>query len=323
MEIINELPVLILAYNRFDKFFRCINNVYEQGIKKVYVSIDGPLNYHDLENQKKIYDYCKYNSLNLDITTNCFNKNNGCRLGPIKGISWFFKNNIFGVVLEDDVIVSKKCMEIFLHLLKKNISSEKYMSISSFYEFSNENIESIYSIPVWRSWGWATWADKWEMHINFSEKISNYNLWQLYHLMPKELKSIETANIIKSCQLNFLDAWDYEFNFSHLVHHHNSLTIGGINNYVYGFDKSATHTFNLDSIGIDFSFFKERDINESVIKKLDYSESSIILKKCGFNYLAKQSKLKLLNNTFKVFFYTLILYLRILKRNLNSRLRNN
>ena len=37
--------------------------------------------------------------------------------------------------------------------MNKNI-----MSISSFNEFTDKKIESIYSIPVWRSWGWATWA---------------------------------------------------------------------------------------------------------------------------------------------------------------------
>ena len=32
-----------------------------------------------------------------------------------------------------------------------------------------------------------------------------------------------------------MDAWDYEFNFSHIVNN-KKFTIGGINNYVYGFE---------------------------------------------------------------------------------------
>ena len=71
---------------------------------------------------------------------------------------------------------------------------------------------------------------------------------------------IETAELIKSCQLNLLDAWDYEFNFSHIVNNKKSLTIGGINNYVYGFDDSATHTVNIENIGIDFDLFCERKL---------------------------------------------------------------
>ena len=34
------------------------------------------------------------------------------------------------------------------------------------------SIESIYSLPVWRSWGWASWSHKWESHISFSKKLN-------------------------------------------------------------------------------------------------------------------------------------------------------
>ena len=54
MSVIKDLPVLILGYNRLEKFKRCIKTVKKQGIKKVYVSIDGPKNDYDLEVQKKL-----------------------------------------------------------------------------------------------------------------------------------------------------------------------------------------------------------------------------------------------------------------------------
>ena len=83
------------------------------------------------------------------------------------------------------------------------------------------------------------------MHLDFSKKIKKLTTWQIYNLLPKNIDLIETAEIIKSCQLNLLDAWDYEFNFTHIVNNKKSLTIRGINNYVYGFDDSATHTLIL------------------------------------------------------------------------------
>ena len=43
----------------------------------------------------------------MEIKINKFNINYGCRLGPIKGISWFFSQNQYGVILEDDVIFQK------------------------------------------------------------------------------------------------------------------------------------------------------------------------------------------------------------------------
>jgi len=316
MGSIKNLPVLILGYNRFDKFSRCINTLYEQGIKKVYVSIDGPLNVYDRKAQENIRNFCKSNSLDLDIKLKILSKNYGCRNGPINGISWFFEENKYGVILEDDVILSKNCIEIFSFLLEENLLNRNIMSLSSFNEFTNKNIESLYSISVWRSWGWASWADRWKMHIEFSKKIKNFSIFQLYNLLPEELRKIETAELIKSCQINMMDAWDYEFNFTHLVNKKKSLTLGGINNYVYGFDSSATHTSNIENIGIDFSLFKERQINKEKVLKIDKVHDIATLEKCGFSNSINRNKIYLLRDILKGIYYLFIFYLRKIKRNI-------
>jgi len=61
MSGLNDLPVLILAYNRFDKFYKCFNSLKDQGIRKIFISIDGPTNNYDIISQKKILNYCKNN----------------------------------------------------------------------------------------------------------------------------------------------------------------------------------------------------------------------------------------------------------------------
>ena len=314
MEDLSDLPVLILVYNRYEKFHRCINNLFKQGIKKIFISIDGPKNKFDLNNQKKIIKFCRDNPLGIKIKINKLDINYGCRVGPIKGITWFFQQNRYGVVFEDDVIISNECINAFSFLLKKYLNNKKYMSISSFNEFTNKDIESIYSYPVWRSWGWGTWSEKWNDHLNFSKKIKDFNIWQLYKLLPKDLKSIETAKLVKSSQLNLLDAWDYEFNFSHVVNNKSSLTIGGINTFVYGFDDSATHTVDLNSIGIDFDLFCERKFNLGKVIKADNKQNILVLNKCGFFYLENNSNLINILSFLKYFLFEIIFRLRIIKR---------
>ena len=319
MSSIKDLPVLILAYNRFDKFNRCINTLKDQGIKKVFISIDGPKNKFDLKNQNKINKFCIQNPLNLDIKINKLQYNNGCRLGPIKGITWFFNENKYGVVLEDDVLVSKKCIELFSFLLKDNFNSRNYMSISSFNEFTNKEIECIYAMPVWRSWAWASWSHKWNEHLIFSKKIRHYNLIQLYKLMPLELRSMETVKLVKASQLDLLDAWDYEFNFSHVINNNSSLTMGGINNFVYGFDESSTHAVDIDSTGIDFNLFREREFD---ISEIHYNNPDIDLltaNKCGF-FFSEKKLFDLLFDFFKGIYFSLIFRMRIIKRNMYIRL---
>jgi len=314
MQKLENLSVLILAYNRYEKFKRCIKNLNEQGIKKIFLSIDGPKNKNDLKNQEKIISFCKYNNFGMEIKINQFNKNNGCRIGPIRGISWFFSYNQCGVILEDDVILSKKCIEAFSYLLEKYHNNEEFLSISSFNELTNSKIEYVYEMPVWRSFGWASWAHKWNSHINFSKKIRNYNMWDLYKLMPKDFRSIKTVQLVKASQLNLLDAWDYEFNFSHLLNKKKSLTLGGINCLNYGFDNTATHTSDLDSIGIDFKLFNDREIDLNNKIKLKNKKLIPILSKCGFYYNNDFSHSKVLFDFFKFIFYSFIFRLRIIKR---------
>ena len=315
MENLSNLPVLILAYNRYDKFLRCIKTLHSYGISNIFVSIDGPKNHLDTKNQELIKDFCNKNNLGMkNIQLNFFEKNHGCRLGPIKGITWFFNQNDYGVVLEDDVILSKNCLQGFANLLKKYKNNSQFMSLSSFYEYCLNETKRTYSIPVWRSWGWASWSDKWEEHLNFSEEIKKYNLIKLNNLLPKELRSIDTVNILKSCQLNLLDAWDYEFNFTHVAKNYSSLTFGGINNFVYGFDKSATHTLDIEKMGIDFSSFRENNIDYSKNIVLDLESSKFILKKCGFSFGYKKGLIHFLNTYVKFIFFSILFKLRIIKR---------
>ena len=37
MNSLKDLPVLILAYNRYEKFYHCINTLKKQGIKKKFL----------------------------------------------------------------------------------------------------------------------------------------------------------------------------------------------------------------------------------------------------------------------------------------------
>ncbi len=320
MSELSDLPVLILAYNRFDKFHKCFNTLKDQGIKKIFISIDGPSNNYDIISQKKILNYCKYNVDDLDIKIKHFAFNNGCRLGPIKGISWFFDLNKYGVILEDDVIISQNCIESFNFLLKNKINSKEYMSISSFNEFTNNKKESLYSLPVWRSWGWASWSDRWINHVAFLKEIKSFSLWQLYQLMPIEFRSIEIVKLVKYSQLNLLDAWDYEFNFSHIVNKKSSLTLGGINTYSYGFDNAATHTFDINSFGIDFDLFGEREINLAIVSNIKKSYCEGTLKKCGFQISVNNSFLKKFIIYSNLILYPLFLHMQKIKRIMFKRL---
>ena len=61
----------------------------------------------------------------------------------------------------------------------------------------------------------------------------------------------------------------------------------GINNYVYGFDDSATHTADIKNIGIDFELFV-REILMKKILELETNKNFSTLEKCGFHIPIKK-----------------------------------
>ena len=77
MSSIKNLSALILAYNRFEKFKRCFENLKEQGIKKIFLSIDGPRNEFDMHAQLKIIEFCRNSKFKMDSRINHLEKNFG------------------------------------------------------------------------------------------------------------------------------------------------------------------------------------------------------------------------------------------------------
>ena len=74
MDIIEDLPILILGYNRKDKFLRCITTLKEYGSRNIYISLDGPKNDFDKDIQKQIMNFCNENKFGLKIKVNKFKK---------------------------------------------------------------------------------------------------------------------------------------------------------------------------------------------------------------------------------------------------------
>ena len=64
---------------------------------------------------------------------------------------------------------------------------KRIMSISSFNEFILQDINSITLSPIFRSWGWATWSDKWKEHLKFSNNIEKPPLRTFGEIFAKEI----------------------------------------------------------------------------------------------------------------------------------------
>lgn len=246
------VPVLIVAYNRFDSFRAVFDRVIASGTEKIYLSIDGPkLNRKDDKlNIELILNYAKSFCDKRVIQFKLNNNNQGCRNNMIKSIDWFFENEERGIILEDDCLPEREFFIFMAKMLEQfNLNSKIFtISGSNFIPTAFTYTEEYLVSKFTNVWGWGTWRDRWKLYIKF---LDIYSSESIYTILCSSLDTISSRkhffNMLKASNSGILDTWDYNLAFTAFTHDlrnvHSARKI--INNV--GFDENATHTFRKPS----------------------------------------------------------------------------
>ncbi len=190
---IENCPVLIIGFKREYEIGLVLARVIEAGVKKIYVSLDGP----DIRDPE-VVRLCQSTKKTVEIIGRSFDgefnvsvsrMNLGSAENVIRSLDWFFSHESFGLILEDDCLPHLSIFDYVLSL--KKLMSEPSVWLISGYRPDLSRLESIgysvVSVPL--SWGWATTAEHWEQmrrHIWANPKLSliscfirgaNYVFW--------------------------------------------------------------------------------------------------------------------------------------------------
>lgn len=240
-----NLAALIIGYSRPAGILNLIKSLTLNGVTRIYISIDGPKNARDIKNQqiiqKVISDY--YNDKSVQIKVLKQEINLGIAVSVIGAIDWFFSQEDYGLILEDDLLISPD----FLNYA--NICLEKYSNIPNVWMISGSQLLSGLSSKsetIWVNypmiWGWATWANKWkemrsslieDKNTTFSQSLNYRNLY--WKVGAKRVLSGK------------VDTWDTPLAFEFKVQ--NKFCILPPLNLVsnIGFDELATHTTKMEN----------------------------------------------------------------------------
>lgn len=156
-------PVLIVAYSRQENVVRLIKNLHVQGVKNVYLAIDGSKN-GNAELQSKIESSALSlaDQLGIEIIIWKRDVNLGPAVSVITAIDWFFENVNAGIILEDDLFLSSDAVQFFQGSLESFQYAENIFMVtgSNYFENVTSQLDLVTThYPV--IWGWATWADRW------------------------------------------------------------------------------------------------------------------------------------------------------------------
>lgn len=242
-------PVLFLIFNRIDTTQQVFKAICRARPSKLYIAADGPrLNRQgELEKVQAVRDYVVSNvNWDCEIKTLFREENLGCRVAVGNAIDWFFENEEFGIILEDDCLPDPTFFLFCENLLNYYRHDERVMHISG----CNYGIRSVFENQSYYFsknigiWGWATWKRAWKYYD------ANISFWE--NLVTEKVKIKEYLGsheefVIKMDQwykvhTNQIDSWGYLWSLSCICQ--GGLSIKPSSNLIrnIGFGEHATHT---------------------------------------------------------------------------------
>ena len=101
-----KTPILFLVFNRSDTTKKVFEQIRKAKPPILYVACDGPREGHESDNKKinNVRDIATKVDWTCELKTLFREKNLGCKKAVSEAISWFFKYEEQGIILEDDCL---------------------------------------------------------------------------------------------------------------------------------------------------------------------------------------------------------------------------
>lgn len=252
-----SLPVLVLGFMRFDGIKNILASCKEVGISHVYLALDGGKDEEAFKFQERaLVDLFSHaEAIKIALTVRRRNTNAGLAVGVIEGISWFFENEEFGVILEDDLRISSNFFTFIENAREVFAHQSEIALVSGNNYFSDELNKQVCATHYPLIWGWATWRDRWdEFLLSLSKPVQ---------LTSKRIPlSVNLFWITAAFQSRFglVDSW--AMSFSQYLRSKEGICVLPPQNLVsnFGVDSFAEHSNKNDP----FINYPLRDIPESI-----------------------------------------------------------
>lgn len=302
--------VLFIVFNRIEPAQRVFEQIRRAKPVRLYVASDGPRSSVRGEGEK----IEKLRSLLLEKTdwdcevkTLFREENAGCRVAVSEAISWFFRHEEEGIILEDDCLPSDSFFQFCNTLLSHYREDERVMMISGYNKFQSYRREKDYFFSKTGSiWGWASWRRAWAFYETDLEMIRELIEGESANLRFELGEELFERRMEHLRQLDEgLDTWDYQWALCRSLQ--SGLTCVPSRSLIQniGFGEDASHT----TTGNDYVVREELKapirFNNTMIA--DHLYDGLIPHKPEFHSEAEiKTLLKLLRRSIKAIWYRFI-----------------
>lgn len=207
-------PVLLIVFNRPLQTRRTFEAIRQARPERFYVAADGPR-----PNTPNDQSLCsEVRKIVMDIDWECYSHtlfrsdNLGCRDAVSSAISWFFKHEPEGIILEDDCLPHQTFFPYCSELLEKFRDDKRVAAISGDGALSASGIvNSSYTFSRYPLvWGWATWRRAWALYESDMSSWSSVREtdWLEVFLGGDRTMAQYRAALFDSVKSRSLDTWD-------------------------------------------------------------------------------------------------------------------
>lgn len=238
-------PVVMFVYNRPEHTKQAIESLQQNQLAKdtvLYIFADGPKQDGDEREKKLIAEtrsFIKSITGFREVIINEKPSNEGLANSVIKGVTEVINKHKEIIVLEDDLLVSPHFLDYMNDGLAAYRHESNVYSINAYMFPVETDIVDTFLCPLaTSSWGWATWADKWEV---FEKDIQDKKIIQSHSLIRQRFNF---SDYNYADMLDVKSSWAIKWYYSVFIR--NGLGVFPTRSLVQntGFDGSGTHGKN-------------------------------------------------------------------------------
>lgn len=259
-------PIIVFAFNRLDSLKRTIASLLTNEEAKesdLFIYVDGPRKDKAGEREKvqAVQDFVKSITGFKHIEYFFSTQNKGLGTSIINGVSEVINRYGKAIVLEDDLVFATNFLFYMNQGLDRYEKEEKVFSICG---YSNKvKVPKGYEYDAYfctrsSSWGWCTWADRWNS-VDWELKE-----WNKYAKMGRAFNKwggSDCYRMLRSVKEGWGNSWAIRFCFSQFLQDKLSLfpTISKVRND--GFDGKGTNCKKWSRFKYEFDNKGNKDIN--------------------------------------------------------------
>jgi hypothetical protein len=225
MQNMNKIPTLLVLFNRPELVRESMASIRRYRPARLYLAADGPR--PGREGEVALCARARAAALeavdwDCDVRTLFRDQNVGCGRGVSEAITWMFKTEEYGIIIEDDCIVSPDFFRMCEELLPMYKDDERVAQVNGFMPLKLRRAQAAsYSFAAYPEvWGWATWRRAWQ-HIDFemgSWRAQRLRIFLRFNLVEACFHLVSASRLYRQLKRGQKpDIWDKQWGLLYVL----------------------------------------------------------------------------------------------------------